>query len=215
MSLELDHVFVAASFEAPEMEAIRDAGFVEGPTHDHPGQGTASRGIFFENAYLELIWLTDPKVASGPLIARTRLAQRADPSSEALPYGFGLRSTQDPVPRPPFDSWSYAPPYLPEGASFAMATNSELLDEPLLFVLPWSRPPTWDVPGHPCGARRLTGVSFAPPVSNRSAALSAFLAMGLVRLLDGSEPLLRIQLDHARQGRECDLRPRLPLSIQW
>lgn len=215
MPLELDHVFVSAAFEAPEMESIREAGFVEGPTHDHPGQGTASRGVFFENAYLELIWLTDPRVARGPAIARTGLAQRADPSSRALPYGFGLRSPGGSVPAPPFDTWRYAPPYLPKGASFAMAASSTILDEPLLFILPWSRSPTWEVPAHPCGARRLTGVSFAAGVPNPSPALSAFLDMGLVTVLDEPPPLLRIQLDERRQGRECDLRPSLPVCIQW
>lgn len=215
MSFELDHVFVAASRDAPEMGSVRDAGFIEGPAHDHPGQGTASRGVFFENAYLELIWLTDPIVAAAPPVNRTGLANRTDPGHPSSPFGFGLRSSRDPVPTPPFDAWEYAPPYLPQGAAFRMAANSDVLREPLIFVLPWSRTPSWDVPDHPNGARRMTRVLFGPCPEGHSAALSTFLGLGLVSCTDTADPLLRIELDLGRQGVECDLRPDLPLILRW
>ncbi len=215
MTLELDHVFVAASFEAPEMRLMREAGFLAGPVHDHPGQGTASRGVFFENAYLELIWLTDPAVADGPRIRRTRLARRADPRDEASPFGFGLRSARDPVPRPPFETWAYGPPYLPEGVSFAMAENSERLDEPLIFILPWSRTPSWEVPPHPNGARHLSRVALGSYGSSHSPVMSAFLGLGLVAQVDAAAPLLEVHLDDGRQAQELDLRPSLPLVVRW
>ena len=215
MPFELDHIFVAASREGPEMESIRAAGFVEGPAHDHPGQGTASRGVFFENAYLELIWLTDPISASSPPIARTGLSRRADPSHPSSPFGFGLRSTQDPVPTPPFSVWQYAPPYLPEGSAFRMGANSEVLSEPLIFVLPWSRTPSWEVPDHPSGARRITRVSLAPISEQPSRVLSGFLELGLVSQAHGIAPLLELELDGVGKGGERDLRPELPLVIRW
>ena len=215
MPFELDHIFVAASRDGPEMESLRAAGFVEGPAHDHPGQGTASRGVFFENAYLELIWLTDPIVASNPPIARTGLSRRADPSHSSSPFGFGLRSTQDPVPTPPFSTWEYAPPYLPEGSAFRMGANSEVLREPLIFVLPWSRIPSWEVPDHPSGVRKITRVSLAPIFEHPSRVFSGFLELGLVSPFHGTAPLLELELDGVRQRRECDLRPELPVVIRW
>jgi hypothetical protein len=215
MSFELDHVFVAARFEAPEMKLLREAGFLEGPAHDHPGQGTASRGIFFENAYLELIWLTDATAAAARAVSRTGLAQRSDPRQEACPFGFGLRSTLDPVPRPPFATWEYSPPYLPEGTSFPMAASSEKLDEPLIFVLPWARSPSWEVPDHPNGARRLTAVTFGPRVSKPSEVLTSFLGLGLARCADSDAPLLQVELDQHRQEHDRDFRPDLPLTIHW
>ena len=215
MTFVLDHVFVAASRDAPEMEPVRGAGFIEGPAHDHPGQGTASRGIFFENAYLELIWLADPTAAGAPPVARTGLAYRTDPGHASSPFGFGLRSERDPVPAPPFDVWQYGPPYLPQGSAFQMAANSEVLSEPLIFVLPWSRTPSWEVPNHPNGARRITRVLFGPCSEHQSAALATFLDLGLVSCTDTAAPLLQIELDFGRQGLECDLRPGLPLTVRW
>jgi hypothetical protein len=215
MSFELDHVFVAASADAPEIQLLRSAGFIEGPAHDHPGQGTASRGIFFENAYLELIWLTDAQAAATPPVLRTGLAQRAHPREHASPFGFGLRSPIDPVPDAPFETWEYSPAYLPEGYAFAMATNSQKLDEPLIFFLPWSRTAAWEVPEHPNGARRLTGVCFGPGAPNPSQVMSDFLGLGLASQEGGASPLMRIQLDNQERNQELDLNPTLPLILCW
>ncbi len=214
MGFELDHVFVAASPGAPEMRILAEAGFLEGPDHDHPGQGTASRGIFFENAYLELIWLTDPGVARSPAIRRTRLADRIDPGCPGNPLGFGLRSPEHPLPPAPFATWPYRPPYLPVDASFAVSISSEIIGEPFLFVLPWARAPSWKVPPHPNGARRMTRVTLVhpAPVSDE---LKAFLDLGSVSWEDGSEPAVRMELDRGRGGRELDTRPHLPLAVRW
>jgi hypothetical protein len=105
MTHELDHIFVATQSGAPECRFVTAAGFIEGPLHDHPGQGTASRGFFFENAYLELIWLTDAQVAAAEPIRRTGLVRRVDPMSGVSPFGFGLRSTREPVPWARTASW--------------------------------------------------------------------------------------------------------------
>ncbi len=214
MALELDHVFVAASAGAPEMRILTEAGFLEGPEHDHPGQGTASRGVFFENAYLELIWLTDPEVARSPAIRRTCLAERVDPTQPGNPLGFGLRSTVTPVRPAPFAAWSYGPPYLPAGASFAVSTSSEIVREPFLFVLPWARTPGWEVPPHPNGARRMTGVTLVhpAPVSDE---LKSFVGLGEVSWEDGPGPAVRIELDRGERGLELDARPHLPLAVCW
>jgi len=212
---ELDHVFVAASADGPEIQLLKDAGFLEGPAHDHPGQGTASRGIFFENAYLELIWLTDVQAAAVPPVLRTGLAKRADPQQPASPFGFGLRSPMEPVPDPPFETWDYRPAYVPKGVALAMAANSEELDEPLIFVLPWSRGATWEMPDHPNGARRLTRLGLSLGHASRSKVMSAFLGLGLVSLEDGAANLLRVELDRRVQGGQLDLRPHLPLLLEW
>ena len=158
MSFELDHVFVASSPGGTEIAALVSRGFAEGRSNTHPGQGTACRGIFFENAYLEFIWLVDPAEAAGEAIRRTHLRERTDPGHPANPFGVGMRSP-DGDAEFPLETWEYAPPYLPSGVVLPVGANSERLDEPFLFFLPWSRGPSWDAPAHPNGARAITGVS--------------------------------------------------------
>lgn len=215
MAFELDHIFVAASVDAPEIRLLTTMGFAEGPTNDHPGQGTACRRVYFENLYLELLWLTDAQAANRFPVSKTGLAQRADPRHPSSPFGFGLRSTIDPVPDPPFATWTYSPGYLPEGTAFAMGANSDVLDEPLVFVLPWGRTPTWSTPDHPNGTRRLTKVCIVPGHSSPSEVMAGVLALGLVSLQAGDGPLMRLELDHGAQQEHHDLRPHLPIEILW
>src|SRR5687767_10602383 len=113
----LDHVFVCCSVGGAEAELLKRAGFTEGSPNAHPGQGTTCRRFFFANAYLELLWISDPEEARSETTAPTRLFERwRGRASETSPFGIAVR----PVPSetaapPPFESWAYAPPYLPRG----------------------------------------------------------------------------------------------------
>ncbi len=222
MAIELDHVFVAAAPGGSEIAGLLSRGFAEGRTNAHPGQGTASRGIFFENAYLEFIWLVDPAEAASEGIRRTRLRERTDPGHPANPFGIGMRSPEAEADLPPgadlpFGTWDYAPPYLPAGVVIPVALNSENPDEPFLFFLPWSRGPGWDVPDHPNGARAITGVSIVIPdgAGSVSPELEAFSGLGVVAVERGPEPLMQIELDGGARGDRVDLRPAVPLLVRW
>ena len=100
--------------------------------------------------------------------------------------------------------------------SLAIASNSEDLDEPLLFVLPPSQTArSWDTPEHPNGAKGLSRVGLVPRDGAPSQELTAFYGLGLITVDHGSEPLLRIEFDALQKGRNLDLRPALPLSLGW
>jgi len=56
-SIELDHITVVVSPNAPERAALQRAGFEIAPRVNHnDGQGTASISVEIENSYLELVW---------------------------------------------------------------------------------------------------------------------------------------------------------------
>ena len=59
MAVELDHIFVMCDLGAPELAALEAIG-LDGPPRrsTHAGQGTANACVVFENAFLELLWLT-------------------------------------------------------------------------------------------------------------------------------------------------------------
>jgi|GEM_PF-3386851 len=65
------------------------AGFTEGSSNTHPGQGTANRRFFFERFMLELLFVDDP-TALASSHAPLNLQQRFT-SSEASPFGIGFR----------------------------------------------------------------------------------------------------------------------------
>lgn len=133
---ELDHVWIASSPGAPEADALVDAGLVEGSANTHPGQGTANRRFFFDNAYLEWLFLVDEREAAS--VARTALLQRLRRDGGTCPFGICLRPTAAVTERAPFPSWEYAPRYLPAGMSIPIAFASEDPCNPMLFVVPAS-----------------------------------------------------------------------------
>ena len=213
---ELDHLFVAVPGPDVGASALEGAGFLAGPSNRHPGQGTESRGILFENVYLELIWLSDPQEAASPPIQRTRLGERLAPGSEACPFGLGLRRQAEIEVRLPFESWEYRPPYLPEGLYFRMGVNSENLGEPLLFFLPWLSEPAWPTPEHPNGTKRVTALAMALEGKDQASPTLASLAdAGIASFSWGSPYFLDVELDEGRLGRTLDLRPEIPLRLSW
>jgi hypothetical protein len=60
---KIDHVLIFASIGAPEAERLIAFGLTEGSPNRHPGQGTANRRFFFDNATLELLWVENPEEA--------------------------------------------------------------------------------------------------------------------------------------------------------
>ena len=213
---EIDHFFVAVRGPESGSAALEAAGFQGGPSNAHPGQGTASRGILFENAYLELIWLTDRTEAGSSPIQRTRLGDRLEPESEACPFGIGLRRKGEGDAALPFETWDYRPPYLPEDMSFQMGVSSVQLGEPLVFFLPWLSAPAWPAPEHGNGARRVTRLEIVlEEQALNSETISAVSEIGLASFRTGADFFLDVELDEAKAGGSLDLRPDVPLRIRW
>lgn len=139
--MDLDHVFFFVSPQGPEPKALADLGLRESFRRAHPGQGTANLCYCFDNAYLELLWLTDAAAARSPGVARTGLAERAGwRHNGACPFGLALRGETLPFP-----AWDYRPAYLPEGRSIPVAGFSNDLAQPFVFLSPGRRrPDQWD-----------------------------------------------------------------------
>lgn len=139
-ALELDHVFVFVSPDAPEAAALTGRGLVPSYRRDHPGQGTRNLCFCFDNAYLELLWVSNPDAIRAPPIRRTGLAERAAWATlGTCPFGIAVRAPAD-VPLP-FATWAYTPPYLPDGMAIDVAASSTDPHQPLLFRSPGTLPP--------------------------------------------------------------------------
>jgi hypothetical protein len=143
-ALSLCHIFVLVEPEAPQSSILETAGLRESYRRQHSGQGTANVCYCFDNAYLELLWVTNAEELNAPAIVRTRLAERARwRETGASPFGIGLRSALPDRPLP-FPTWTFAPPYLPPGLTIPVSTASEDPRHPFVFGSPGSgRPDTW------------------------------------------------------------------------
>ena len=210
----VDHVFVCCAPGAPEAQRLLDLGLTEGSSNTHPGQGTACRRFFFENAYLELFWVTDEDEAQAPIAAPTRLWTRwARRMTGASPFGLIFRSADDTAREPPFPSWAYRPPYLPSPLAIDVAEDTPM-DEPALFYLPFVRPSAVVAAQPRTQETRLTSVDVTGPRAGAlSRAARRIAETGLVTFSQGRDHVLTLGLEGGGPAR-ADLRPDLPLVLR-
>src|SRR5258706_2610515 len=136
MAMELDHIVVCASVDAPEAARLIDFGLTEGSANIHPGQGTANRRFFFSNAMIELLWVHNQSEAQSPATRPTHLWERwVGRTTGACPFGFCFRPKPSHDGKLPFPAWEYRPNYLPAPLCMHIGTNSETLSEPMLVYL--------------------------------------------------------------------------------
>jgi hypothetical protein len=217
--IALDHVFLCCSAGAPEAAALARLGLIEGSANTHPGQGTACRRFFFANAYIELIWVSDPAEAQGDSVRETRLWERwSKRAAGACPFGIVLRPAGGEHIGPPFATWSYRPEYLPEGVAIELATGTPVT-EPEIFYFAAARRPDELLRQplvHALPVREVTGLRIGiPGNAARSAAAITVEESGAAFFSPADTYLMTLSFDLEEHGQFADLRPELPLVLRW
>jgi hypothetical protein len=219
--LAVDHVFIVVQRGAPEAAVLREAGFRVTPdTTVHEGQGTASIAVLFDNAYLELLWVTDPDALRRADSALARFVLSGRSGAPAL--GLGLRLV-DSLASLPFPTRSYRAAWMNPGTAIEFAATAD--GEPMTFVVPpymaltaftAGRPPLTSVLAHGTGSNAVTGVRFTRAEGGApSEAFGWLLRSGTVHDDDAGSRMLVLELDGRRGGKVLDARPTLPLVIRY
>jgi hypothetical protein len=122
----------------------------------------------------------------------------------------------------PFPAWEYRPKYLPSALSLHVATNSEVLSEPMLVYLAFGKRRNThpelkrDCFQHAAGFNELTRAEIVSPhADNDSTELRALSDANLVKLREGAEYLLELGFDGEPHRKQRDFRPFLPLVLHW
>jgi len=196
MDLQLHHVFICVSHGAPGAKDLLGAGLVEGSGNLHPGQGTANRRFFFEQGFLELIWVHDEREARSDMTAPTRLWDRwVGRGNVANPFGLCFVSAQGAGPGLPFPTRAYRPSYLAEGRSFLFVDGLSLA-EPEIFLPSWAQStasPMSEPAKHPLGLREMRSLSIGlPEPESISNSFRAVVNAGLARIHRSATPELVI-----------------------
>jgi len=214
----LDHLILLCERDAPEADALVDLGLTEGRSNTHPGQGTANRRFFFQNAYLEFLWVHDEIEARSEMARTTQLWERwAGRRVDACPFGVVLRRSSESAP-PPFSLRAYRPAYLPPGMTLDVADGVPLT-EPAVFFLGFIGPrgtAQSAALSHRPGLECITRVTIDTPVSgSRSEAMKWLEASAVLSLRPADRWLMTVAFDNHRAGASADLRPALPLLLEW
>lgn len=224
--LELDHFYVVVPpGAAGAVQALRNAGLViDTSVARHEGLGTASLAIFFDNAYLELLWV-DSSVAVDSAhrqdLADYRRAA-AWRESGASPVGVGLHFLSG----SPTDLG--VPVRIDSAPDIGPGTVYVLLRQPAeslaadLFIMPSDRAVTaWlprfrgrrpDLFAHPMGSRRITRIVIHGPLAHRPRA--ADLDLRLIHFEPAASAYVVVEFDGCQQAQVWDFRPELPLVLR-
>ena len=224
-TLEFDHVWITVSPNATERVALDRAGLLVSPdVNVHEGQGTASITVEFENAFLELLWV-DSAAPLAPGLERVtdKFRQRTLwRTSGWCPIGIGLRRTTSSDSALPFATWSATAPWMPPGSSIEMLTPRDDTQSPSLFISPRAFSAASEQAArasqfhHPLGVHRVTGIRLVAPKRYKPIEPLAYLqAQRILRLDYGDEWMVELIMDGGKRGKAKDLRPDLPLIIQY
>ena len=218
MSLELDHVFVFVSEGAPEADILSKFGLLEGEPNVHPGQGTSNRRFFFRNMMLELLWVSNPEEVKSELTKPTMFWERWNGRNRgASPFGIILRSPKEEVP---FDAWEYKPNYLPDGLSFLVGKNSETLNEPIIFRMPFGDRPDILKKNQPLrnqpGFGKVTSLCMKmPQTPSEHSVLETIGCLEGISFEESENHVMEIGFDGEVCGKSKSFHPELPLVLKW
>ena len=225
--LQIDHIFVCLE-TAPDINFLKNLGLIcSDNTTYHPQQGTASSLIFFENTYIEFIWVDDETMAeiyamhSGiDFIARSYSLEKT-----ASPFGIALHQKPD-VIHQYRNSLKINHKTSEQFINFA---NSNLVAqaEPLCFMIPESISfsnifnPQFEAHqkliNHPLEIKKLTNTKIAMrKIGKLTNPISMLDRDGIIEIEQNSSPLLELTFDYSVQGESIDLRSiGIPIVLKY
>lgn len=135
--MEIDHIFIFSNNNGKEADNLVNFGFTEGSSRIHPGQGTTNRKFYFDNFFLEILWVIDTKEIQSEATAVTKLWERSQfDKNDYSRFGLCLVSSNR-TDELFTKSQIYQPNYFPKGMSIDIITNERSPELPWTFRLPY------------------------------------------------------------------------------
>lgn len=221
--LKIDHLLICV--DAPEKTAqiLTDFGLIEGEPNSHFGQGTSNRRFYFNNIYLELLYLDDLEAAQSPLTKPTKIYQRFFPkTSKCSPFGVCFYADDIADKNCAFDInkfniWDYRPKYLP--SPLKMDIFEAPISEPLYFFLDFisnnSRKKHKKF-NHKSGFKNVTNIKYLTPSHHLDSEIKTYISEhNLLEYTANDSHVFHLEFDEGLQGKKHDFRPDLPLIFSW
>jgi hypothetical protein len=169
--MNIDHIFIFTDDNGKIADDLIEFGLAEGSSRVHAGQGTRNRKFYFDNFFLEILWVCNEQEIKSDLVKPTGLWQRAAyATNEFAPYGLCLVNTED--TNVLFENaLLYQPNYFPAGMMIEVLNNESHPSLPWTFRLPFKNQKKDEAEprGHRNGIQRLTKAIFnyKEPISDQ------------------------------------------------
>lgn len=161
---------------------------------------------------LEILYVRDSEESNNGPARKLRFPERIQ-TENASPFGIVLTRTNDSKLGMPFSGWKYQPDYFEPPNAFHVGDNSEILEEPLCIYVPFVGPVNRI---EEIGTfKSISSVQVSVPLGKMSDTLCTLQSADRLDIELGSEHMVILTLDNERNGLSKDLRPVLPLIINW
>lgn len=185
------------SDKGTETDELIDFGLTEGSGGTHKGIGTANRRIFFDNFYLEILWVENEMEAKS--VEKIEIWERSDfKNNQYSRFGLCLKNT-DETDNVFTNSIKWKPDFLPENKFVDILTNERM---PWIFRFPTNRNSKLDEPrNHKNGIRKLTKAIFSISEIDFKSIISEINENSTIEFVQSVDDLLILEFDNGIQGK--------------
>ena len=201
--MDIDHIFIFTNDNGKIADELVLFGLAEGSSRVHVGQGTTNRKFYFDNFFLEILWVHNEAEIKSDLIKPTGLWQREDfKKNDFSPFGLCIVNT-DETERLFQNAIKYQPVYFPAGLNIDILTNEEKPSLPWTFRLPFrgQKKNETEPTEHKCGLKNLTSVEFGiTNYNNTDEFIQQFAGQDKIRFTLSATNNLTLTFDDNRNG---------------
>ena len=207
--MEIDHIFIFSN-QGKETDELVDFGLTEGSGRKHNGIGTANRRLFFDNFYLEILWVHNEIEAKS--IEKIGIWERSNfKNNNYSRFGLCLKNTND-TDKVFNNSIKWKPEFLPENEFVDILTNANM---PWIFRFPTNRKKKAEEPkNHKNGIQKLTKAIFNLTDINFRNEILEINKNSIIQFVPHTNNLLLLEFDNGRQSK-TKVFDRLNLRIDY
>ncbi|MFN7260871.1 MAG: VOC family protein [Chryseotalea sp. WA131a] len=200
--MDIDHIFIFTDDNGKIADKLVEFGLVEGSNRVHVGQGTTNRKFYFDNFFLEILWVHNEQEIKSDLVKPIGLWQRADyKRNQFSPYGLCIVKSDD--NNGLFEnSFEYQPDYFPNGMTIEILRNENQPQLPWTFRLPFKgqKKNEKEPKNHKNGIKRLTKVNFNYKNSQTDKYLNFFSEESNIDFTVSEDYGMTLTFDNNKQG---------------
>ena len=214
--MQVDHIFICTGESGKVADALVSFGLLEGSSRVHKGQGTRNRKFYFDNFFLEILWVHDESEIKSEATNVMGLWQRTEHAQTGFsPFGLCLVNT-DETEALFAKALKHQTDYFPKGMLIDIIKNDQQGDLPWTFRLPFKGQKKYENEPtlHKNGISTLTKVIFEHSAASNDGFLNHFTNDSSIHFIQSSKNWLTLVFDHERQAQKRTF-DELQMSIQY
>lgn len=213
---KIHHIFIFTDDKGKVADELIDFGLTEGSNRIHAEQGTANRKFYFNNFYLEILWVYNEAEIKSEQTMPKGLWQRAEfRTNNSSPFGLCLVNSDGTENLFKY-SYKYQPDYFPKGNVIEIIKNENQTDLPWTFRLPFKGQVKHEneQKNHKNGLTVLTKAIFEYQTNTENKFLENFKNEKDIQFIQTSRNWLTLIFDNGKQSKKKDFE-KINLTIKY